>query len=116
MIQLHYYIAFAGIWALGNGVLHDIFVLLQRRPYDRDLIRLLIDGHILIFAGIIYLLCYRGIQDHQSASYLIAITVALFVLGYCALIFKLLPSIGMIIVNAAGLIWLVAEYPVNVTL
>jgi hypothetical protein len=110
MIQLHYYIAFAGIWALGNGVLHDVFVLLQRRPYDRDLIRLLIDGHILIFAGIIYLLCYGGIQDHQPASYLIAITVSLFLLGYCALIFKLLPSIGTIIVNSVGLIWLLAEY------
>jgi len=54
MIKLHYFIAFAGIWALGNGVLHDVFILLQRRPFDRELIRLMIDGHILIFSGILY--------------------------------------------------------------
>jgi hypothetical protein len=110
MMQLHHYIAFAGLWTLGNGVLHDIFVLLQRRPYDRDLIRLLIDGHLLIFAGILYLMCYQQIATHQPLGYGIAIATAVFILGYCALIFKILPSFGMIAVNAVGLVWLAIEF------
>ena len=109
MIQLHHYIAFAGVWALGNEILHDVFVLLQRRPFDRDLIRLLIDGHILVFGGIVYLLCYGGIESHQPAAYTIALATSVFLLGYCALIFKMLPSIGTIVVNLAGLIWLAIE-------
>jgi hypothetical protein len=109
MIQLHHYIAFAGAWALGNGILHDIFVLLQRRPFDRDLIRLLTDGHILIFGGVVYLLCYRGVETHQPAAYAIAITTSVFLLGYCALIFKMLPSVGTIVINVIGLIWLTVE-------
>jgi hypothetical protein len=109
-LKLHYFIAFAGIWALGNGILHDIFVLRERRPYERDLIRLLIDGHILIFSGIVYLLCYAGIMEQQSLAYMISMAVSVFLLGYCALIFKLLPSIGMIIVNSIALIWLILAY------
>jgi hypothetical protein len=30
---------------MGNGLLHDVFVLLQRKPFDKELIRLLVDGH-----------------------------------------------------------------------
>jgi hypothetical protein len=109
MVQLHYFIAFAGIWALGNGILHDVFVLAQRRPFGRDLIRLLIDGHILIFAGVIYLLCYSGIREQQTMAYVISIANALFLLGYCALIFKMLPSIGMIVINLVTLSWLIIQ-------
>jgi hypothetical protein len=106
MIQLHHYIAFAGVWALGNGILHDIFVLLQRRSFDRDLIRLLMDGHILIFGGVVYLLSYSGVEAHLPAAYTIAIATSVFLLGYCALIFKMLPSVGTIVVNMIALIWL----------
>ena len=85
MIKLHYFIAFAGIWALGNGVLHDVFILLQRRPFDRELIRLMIDGHILIFSGILYLLSYNGIREQQTLAYLVTLAVAVFLLGYLSI-------------------------------
>ena len=110
MFKLHYFIAFAGIWALGNGVLHDIFVLREGRPFEKELIRLLIDGHILIFSGIIYLLCYNGIKEGGSLAYLVSIVIALFLLGYCGLIFKILPAIGMILINAITLVWLIISY------
>ena len=109
-MSLFYYIIFAGIWALGNGILHDIFVLIQRRPFDKELIRLLIDGHILIFAGIVFLLCCNGIKQNQPLAYLICIATSVFLLGYCALIFKMLPSVVTILVNSVALIWLLKSY------
>jgi len=110
ILKLHYFITFAGCWALGNGILHDIFVLREGRPYERELIRLLIDGHILIFSGVIYLLCVNGIKSQQPYAYAISIAVAIFLLGYCALIFKLLPSIGMILINGITLLWLIVGH------
>jgi len=107
MVQLSYFILFAALWSTGNGILHNFFVLKKGLPYDRELIRLLIDGHILIFAGIFYALTFKGIKQGEALAYWIAIGVSIFLLGYCALIFKLIPSIGMIGVNLIALIWLV---------
>lgn len=106
IFKLHYFIAFAGIWTLGNGILHDLFVLREGKPFERELIRLLIDGHILIFSGILYLLCYKGIRAHDPLAFVISIATALFLLGYCGLIFKMLPSIATIIINVIVLMWL----------
>src|SRR6185295_9816573 len=111
MFKLHYFIAFAGIWALGNGVLHDVFILVQRRPFDKELIRLMIDGHILIFSGVLYLLCYSGIRNQQPLAYLFTLAVALFLLGYCALIFKILPSFVTIVINLVVLVWVIKDWP-----
>ncbi len=97
--NIQWVIGFAGVWSLGNGILHDVFILIQKRPYERELIRLLIDGHILIFAGIIFLLCVKPVQHASPFALWICIADALFLLGYCALIFKLLPSFGMIMIN-----------------
>jgi hypothetical protein len=104
---LHYLIGFAGIWSLGNGILHDIFVLLQRKPFDRELIRLMMDGHILIFAGIFYLLCYNGILSHQTLALYISLATSVFLIGYCLLIFSMLPSWGMLLINVVVLISIV---------
>jgi hypothetical protein len=109
MFQLQYYIAFAGAWALGNGLLHDGFILAQKRPFDKELIRLLIDGHILIFAGIFYLMCFTGIKNGQTWAFYFAIATSIFLLGYCGLIFKMLPSIVTILINLTALIWLIVK-------
>lgn len=98
-MMVEYLVAFAGVWSIGNGLLHDIFVLLQRKPYDRELIRLLIDGHILIFAGVFYLLCYQGVASRQPLALYVSLVNALFLIGYCLLIFKMLPSWGMLLIN-----------------
>ena len=109
MSYLPYYILFSAAWAIGNGILHDIFILLQKRPFEKELIRLLIDGHILIFAGALYLLCYKGIKNNEIWAFYIAIATSVFLLGYCALIFKMLPSIGTILVNLVAFVWLVMQ-------
>lgn len=110
MQNLQYFILFAGAWALINGILHDIFVLKERRPFDRDLIRLLIDGHLLIFSGIFYLICANGILHGEKTAFLICIFTAIFLLGYCFLIFKILPSFGTILINLVALIWLLIVF------
>jgi len=109
MIKIQYFILFAGIWSLGNGILHDIFVLMKHKTYDRDLMRLLIDGHILIFSGILYFLCYNGIVNNELNSIYFAIAISIFLLGYCAIIFKMLPSVGTIAINLAAFIWLIIK-------
>ena len=104
---LPYYILTAGAWAFINGILHDIFVLRKHPEFDRELIRLLIDGHILIFGGIFYFLAYAGIKNEQSWGFYLGILASIFLLGYCGLILKLLPSVVTILINLLALIFLV---------
>jgi hypothetical protein len=110
ILQLQYLILIAGIWNTANGILHDIFVLLQRRPFDKELIHLLIDGNILIFSGIILLLCVNGIKAQQPLAYLVSIATTLSILIYCGLIFKILPSYGTILIHAFSLFWLILDF------
>jgi len=110
MQNLQYFILFAGAWALINGILHDIFVLKERRPFNRDLIRLLIDGHLLIFSGIFYFVSAKGILQGEKTAFLICIFNAFFLLGYCAFIFKILRSFGTILINLIALIWLLVVF------
>jgi hypothetical protein len=102
--HIHWVVGAAGVWITGNGVLHDIFILLQRRPYEKELIRLLIDGHILIFAGVLFMLCFKPLQENSTFALLVCILNAIFILGYCALIFKMLPAIGIILISLIVLI------------
>ena len=102
--NIHWIIGFAGVWTTGNGILHDIFVLAQKRPYERELIRLLIDGHLLIFSGVIFLLCYKYVQQGHPLALWICFANSLFLLTYCALIFKILPAVGMILINIIVLV------------
>jgi hypothetical protein len=100
----HWIIGFAGIWMLGNGILHDVFILLQKRPFEKELIRLLIDGHILIFSGIFFLICFKSLQEGSDLALWLCIVNALFILGYCALIFKMLPAVGIIVISLVVLV------------
>jgi hypothetical protein len=113
---LHYYILFAGAWALINGILHDIFVIKKNPEFNRELIRLLIDGHILIFGGIFFIFSYSGIKLQQTWAFYVAIITAIFLLGYCALILKLLPAFATILINLTALILLVINLPKTTTI
>lgn len=108
---LPYYILFCAGWGIVNGILHDIFVIRGHRIFDTELIRLLIDGHILIFGGIFFILAYIGIRREESWAFYIGILAAIFLLGYCALILKILPSIMTILINLIALILLIINLP-----
>ena len=98
-------VAIAGVWATVNGVLHDIFVIKEHKgPYSRDLLRLLMDGHILITCGIIHLLSYSLVKNNNSAGLYLSLAASVSLLVYCALIFPFLKSLVTISINLVVLV------------
>jgi hypothetical protein len=90
----------ASVWYFGNGILHDAFVLLKHKgKYDRELLRLLMDGHVLMFSGAVVFVCWLMMLNKIQCGGLISIIVAFFMLLYCAMIFPFLKSIGTIIIS-----------------
>jgi hypothetical protein len=58
---------------------------------------------------VIFLISAKGAGEHNTFACYVALATAVFLLGYCALIFKMLPSIGTILINAAVLIALIFQ-------
>lgn len=104
-----------GGWAVINGLLHDIFVLRSDhgKIYDRNLLRLLMDGHILITCGIMILISYKGLQNNEQWAYYVAGAACISLLVYCGMIFPFLKSIATILLNAALLVFLIINYLKN---
>jgi hypothetical protein len=100
----------AGGWAVLNGVLHDVFVLVQGKKYDRDLLRLLMDRHILITCGIMQMIAWIGLKEGASWSFYVSGFAAISLLIYCAMIFPFLKSFGMMAINAGVLVLLVIAF------
>jgi hypothetical protein len=101
-----------GVWMTVNGILHDIAVLRPEhgRQYDRNLLRLLMDGHILITCGVIDIICYRGFKNNERWAYYIAASSAVSMLVYYAMIFPFLKSIFTIILNLVLLTLLIINF------
>lgn len=95
-----------------NGLLHDIFILASEhgKKYDRDLLRLLMDGHVLITCGVMQMLAYKGLQGTEHWGYYIAGAACISLLIYCGMIFPFLKSFGTMFLNASLLFLLVASY------
>jgi hypothetical protein len=98
-----------GIWSVVNGVLHDIFVLRSEhgKQYDRTLLRLLLDGHVLITCGLVQILCYNGLEKGNVYTTWLAMVATVSLLVYCGLIFPFLKSVVTTALNAALLILLI---------
>jgi hypothetical protein len=89
----NYWVLFASAWMFVNGLLHDIFILIRHKgAYDRDLLRLLMDGHVLMLSGAILLVVYFMLQQRISYGAVIGIITATGMLVYCAMIFPFLKS------------------------
>lgn len=101
-----------GGWAVINGILHDIFVLLSEhgKKYDRDLLRLLMDGHILITCGTMQMISFIGLQTNEAWSYYVSGTACISLLIYCGMIFPFLKSIFTIILNLGLLVLLLTGF------
>jgi len=99
----------AGAWNLVNGVLHDLFVLKSEhgRRYDRNLLRLLMDGHVLITCGAILMIASRGMGSHQHSAYYIAGVALLSIMIYCIMIFPFLKSFVTLLINSLTLVFLI---------
>lgn len=101
-----------GCWMVLNGLLHDFFVLRSDhgKQYDRDLLRLLTDGHVLLTCGVMQIIAWTGLRNNEPWGYYIAATACISLLIYCAMIFPFLKSIGTITLNTGMLIYLIIRY------
>jgi len=88
-----------GGWSVVNGILHDVFVLRKYKTYDRELLRLLMDGHILVTCGILQLLAAGGFGEHNDWGFLVSIVASVSLLVYCGMIWPFLKSVITIIIN-----------------
>lgn len=94
-----YWFLIMGIWCIVNGALHDIFVIRgYKGGYDRELLRLLMDGHVLILSGAVVTVCYFMANENVQYAALIALIIAIGMLVYCAMIFPFLKSIGTMVI------------------
>jgi hypothetical protein len=102
----------AGLWAFINGLLHDIFVLQSEhaKQYDRNLLRLLMDGHVLITCGMIQACSFSGIARQENWGYFMAGIACISLLVYCAMIWKFLKSVFTILINAVVLTLLIISF------
>jgi len=102
----------AGGWNLVNGILHDVFVLRSghAKQYDRNLLRLLMDGHILMTCGVILLLVSVGIRSGHEYAYALAAVALLSMIVYCFMIFPFLKSIVTLFINSVTLIILIISF------
>ncbi len=83
----------AALWYFVNGVLHTAAVLLKHKgKYDRELLRLLMDGHVLMLSGAVVFVCWLMMLSKIQCGGTISIIVAGFMLLYCIMIFPFLKS------------------------
>ena len=95
----------AGIWCVGNGVLHDAFVLAQHKTgYDRDLLRMLLDGHVLLTCGAVYFVAWYLIRQAHPIGPWLCVLAAVSMIVYCAMIFPFLKSFVTLAINVALLL------------
>jgi hypothetical protein len=92
LLSVHW-ILITALWYFGSGVLHDYFVIKAHAgDYNRELLRLLMDGHVLIFSGVVLFVCYLMMLSKIQCGNTIAIIVAAFMLIYCLMILPFLAS------------------------
>ncbi len=91
---------FASVWYFANGVLHDIFIIKDHQGgYNRELLNLLLTGHILMLSGAIMFFSYLMILNKIQCGILISSVVAIGMIIYCAMIFPFLKSMGTLLIS-----------------
>ena len=92
-------------WYLINGILHDIFVLRRHKGgYDRELLRLLMDGHVLLLSGAVLLAAWFAPASATTLAEIIGVIVAVGMLVYCGMIYPFLKSIVTMVISTVLLI------------
>jgi hypothetical protein len=102
----------AGGWNLANGILHDVFVLRSEhgKQYDRNLLRLLMDGHVLMTCGFILVLVSAGVRSGHQYAYGVAVVALVSMIVYCFMIFPFLKSLVTLLINSITLIMLILSF------
>jgi len=101
ILSVHWFL-FAAVWYTANGVLHDIFILRAHKgPYDRELLRLLMDGHVLILSGIIAAICWHMLRHNLMYGAILGLVIATSMVVYCLMIFPFLKSFVTLAISLA---------------
>jgi len=99
LLSIHWALI-ASVWYFGNGILHDVFVLIKHKgKYDRELLRLLMDGHVLMLSGVVVFVSWLMLLNKIQSGALISIIIAAFMLLYCLMIFPFLKSFGTMAIS-----------------
>lgn len=110
LLSIHW-VLIASIWYFINGVLHSIAVIRNHKgDYDRELLRLVMVGHVLIFSGLILFVCYLMVLNKIQCGAMISIIVAVSMLVFCAMIFPFLKSFGTITISTMVIIVCIGTY------
>jgi len=110
-----YWLLGVGGWYLISGVLHDFFVIKNHKgPYNRDLLRLLMDGHVLILSGLILFICFSMVSNKIPYGALISSILAIAMLVYCGMIYPFLKSyftmfLSLMVIIVSIRVWLVIQ-------
>lgn len=111
---LPYISLLVGAWTVVNGILHDAFVLIQHKGgYNRELLRLLMDGHILITCGVMQAIAFKGFQSSEGWAHWVACAATVSLLVYCEMIFPFLKSVVTILLNSFLLIVIIGSWMKN---
>jgi len=101
----------AALWYFVNGILHDFFVIKNHKAgYDRDLLRLLMDGHVLILSGAVLFVCYLMLLAGIQHGALIGFIIALGMVVYCLMIFPFLKSFVTLFVSLIVAVVCILKY------
>jgi hypothetical protein len=93
------------VWYGINGILHDIFVLRNHKEsYNRTLLRLLMDGHVLMLSSALIFAEWWIIKSGDMNALVIGIIVSFGMIIYCLMIFPFLKSIITFFVSIVLLI------------
>ena len=110
LLSVHWTLA-AALFYFVNGLLHDIFVIKAHKgEYNRELLRLLMDGHVLMLSGALMFICWLMMLSKIQYGGTIAIIVATFMLLYVAMIFPFLKSYGTLIISIMVIIVAIRAY------
>ena len=101
-----------GAWAVLNGLLHDAQVLMEHNEgYNRELLRLLLNGHIIIVSGLFEIIAFWGLRQNQQWAFLVAGVAALTFFIYCVMIWPFLKSVLTMILQAGLFVALALHFP-----
>lgn len=110
MNYFNIFILLIAVFLLANGFLHEYFVIQQHKgPYDRNLLRLLMDGHILITSGILYIIAFFLLRQNNTIGLYLCGFIAISVLAYCIMIYPFLKSFVTMALNLIVIIGVVGR-------
>lgn len=110
ILSIHWTLV-ASLFYFANGVFHDIYVIRAHKGgYDRELLRLLMDGHVLMLSGAVMFVCYLMMLSKIQCGATVAIIVAGFMLLYAAMIFPFLKSFGTIAISIMVMVVAIHAY------